>query len=201
MKTYKSLLAGVVTMAMVSGYLNYSPASMNAIADEKKSEVPKSLSFKMKDINEETVELAKYQGKVIVFVNVASNCGYTSQYEGLQKLFEKYKEKGLVVVGVPCNQFGGQEPGTNKKIMEFCKSTYDVSFDMLGKVDVKDNTACDLYKYLTSVKTEKVEPGPVKWNFEKFLVGKDGEVIARYPSAVKPDDSKFIAAIESALAK
>ncbi|MFN7291862.1 MAG: glutathione peroxidase, partial [Pirellula sp.] len=128
MTKYRSLLAGVVAMAMVSGYLNYEGNTMNSYADEKKADAPKALSFQMKDINDEAVDLSKYAGKVVVFVNVASQCGYTNQYEGLQKVYDKYKEKGLVIVGVPCNQFGGQEPGSNKKILEFCQSTYKVSF-------------------------------------------------------------------------
>ncbi len=115
MTKYKSLLAGVVAMAMVSGYLNYEGNAMNSYADEKKTETPKALSFQMKDINDEAVDLSKYAGKVVVFVNVASQCGYTNQYEGLQKIYDKYKEKGLVIVGVPCKQFGGQEPVPTKR--------------------------------------------------------------------------------------
>lgn len=201
MTKYKSLLAGVVAMAMVSGYLNYEGNTMSAYADEKNADVPKALSFQMKDINEEPVDLSKYAGKVVVFVNVASRCGYTNQYEGLQKIYEKYKDKGLVIVGVPCNQFGAQEPGSNQKILEFCQSTYKVTFDMLAKVDVKSDTACPLYKYLTSVDTKPLGAGPVKWNFEKFVLGRDGEVIGRFGSSVKPDDAAFVSLIEAALSK
>jgi glutathione peroxidase len=201
MTNYRSLLAGVVAMAMVSGYLNYEGNTMNSYADEKKADTAKALSFQMKDINDEAVDLSKYAGKVVVFVNVASQCGYTNQYEGLQKVYDKYKEKGLVIVGVPCNQFGGQEPGSNKKILEFCQSTYKVSFDMLAKVDVKSDTACDLYKHLSSVSTKPLGAGPVKWNFEKFVLGRDGEVIGRFGSGVKPEDAAFTSLIESALAK
>lgn len=201
MTKYKSLLAGVVAMAMVSGYLNYEGNTMNAYADEKNADVPKALSFQMKDINEVPIDLSKYAGKVVVFVNVASRCGYTNQYEGLQKTYEKYKDKGLVIVGVPCNQFGAQEPGSNQKILEFCQSTYKVTFDMLAKVDVKSDTACALYKYLTAVDTKPQGAGPVKWNFEKFVLGRDGEVIGRFGSSVKPDDAAFVSLIEAALSK
>jgi glutathione peroxidase len=176
---------------------------MNApvMADEKKTDVPPSLAFQMKDLEGKPVDLVKYKGKVVLFVNVASKCGYTKQYEGLQKLFEKFESKGLVVVGVPCNQFGGQEAGSSKEIREFCTSKYQVTFDMLEKVDVNGDKACDLYKYLTSQQTAPLPAGKVKWNFEKFVVDRDGKVVGRFSSAVTPENNDLVALIEKALAK
>ncbi|MCE3016722.1 MAG: glutathione peroxidase [Pirellula sp.] len=201
MKNYKSLLAGIVAMAMVSGYVSPNGINRIVMADEKKTEVPKSLSFKMNNLEEESVDLAKYAGKVVVFVNVASKCGYTKQYAGLEKLYKTYKDKGLVIVGVPCNQFGAQEAGTNKEIRTFCTSTYDVTFDMLAKVDVKNSTACDLYKYLTAQETTPLGKGDVKWNFEKFVLDRKGNVVGRFGSSVAPESKEFVSLIESALAK
>lgn len=201
MKNYKSLLAGIVAMAMVSGYVSPNGINRIAMADEKKTEVPKSLSFKMNTLEDESVDLAKYAGKVVVFVNVASKCGYTKQYAGLEKLYKTYKDKGLVIVGVPCNQFGAQEAGTNKEIRTFCTSTYDVTFDMLAKVDVKTGTACDLYKYLTAQETTPLGKGDVKWNFEKFVLDRKGNVVGRFGSGVAPESKEFVSLIESALAK
>lgn len=174
------------------------------MADEKKTDVPKSLAFQMKSLEGENVDLAKYAGKVVVFVNVASKCGYTKQYAGLQKLYETYHDKGLVIVGVPCNQFGMQEAGTSKEIRSFCTSTYQVKFDMMEKVavnDDKDTKACDLYKYLTAQDTSPLGKGNVKWNFEKFVLDRKGAVIGRFASSVAPENKEFVALIESALAK
>jgi glutathione peroxidase len=201
MKNYKSLLAGIVAMAMVSGYVSPNGINRIAMADEKKTEVPKSLSFKMNTLEGESVDLGKYAGKVVVFVNVASKCGYTKQYAGLEKLYKSHKDKGLVIVGVPCNQFGAQEAGTNKEIRTFCTSNYDVTFDMLDKVDVKSGTACDLYKYLTAQETTPLGKGDVKWNFEKFVLDRKGNVVGRFGSSVAPESKEFVSLIESALAK
>jgi len=162
-------------------------------ADEK---TPPVLDFKMKSLGGKEVDLSKYKGKVVLMVNTASKCGYTPQYEQLQEVFEEYGPKGLEVVGFPCNQFGKQEPGSAADISEFCKQNYGVTFDMFDKIDVNGDNAAPLYKYLTS-KAE--DSGPVKWNFEKFLIGKDGKILARYRSKVSPDDPKVIKAIEAAL--
>ena len=144
--------------------------------------VPGVLAFKMTSLDGKTVDLAKYQGKVVLFVNVASECGFTPQYEDLQALHAKFAKEGLAVVGVPCNDFGSQEPGTNAQIAEFCKKNYGVTFDMLAKVHVKGKEQCPLYKHLTSKETNPDFAGPVRWNFEKFLVGRNGQVVARYAS-------------------
>jgi glutathione peroxidase len=150
-------------------------------------------SFKTTSIDGKPVDLAAYKGKVALFVNVASKCGYTPQYEGLEALYRKYKDKGLVVLGFPANDFGMQEPDTNEVIADFCKRTYDVTFPMFAKVSVKGDGQIPLYRYLTS------NAGEVRWNFTKFLVGKDGNVISRFDSKVKPDDPELVRAIETAL--
>ncbi len=142
----------------------------------------------------DTIETADWSGKVVLYVNVASKCGFTSQYDGLQKLWTTYKERGLVIVGVPCNQFGSQEPGQSAEIQSFCRINYGVDFPLLEKQNVNGGKRSDLYKFLL-----KGRSTPVMWNFEKFLVGRDGAVIDRYRSTTAPDDKGLVAAIEKAL--
>ena len=156
------------------------------------------LSGEVKGIDGKAVDLAAYKGKVVLVVNVASRCGYTGQYSGLQKLYDSHKDKGLVILGFPANDFGAQEPGSDAQIAEFCSSKYGVTFPMFAKITVKGPEKAPLYKSLT----ESAEPkGEVGWNFEKFLIGKDGAVIGRFKSGVAPDDAKLVQAIEAALAK
>ena len=152
------------------------------------------LEFTVKDIDGKDVNLADYQGKVVMIVNVASKCGFTPQYKGIEELYRKYKDKGFVVIGFPANNFKNQEPGTNEQIKEFCTEKYDVTFPMMSKISVKGDDQHPIYKILTDAK------GEVKWNFNKFLVGRDGKIIERFDSKVKPDDAKLTEAIEKALA-
>ncbi|MCA9057193.1 MAG: glutathione peroxidase [Planctomycetaceae bacterium] len=152
--------------------------------------------FKVKSLEDKDVNLADYKGKVLLVVNVASKCGATPQYEQLEGLHEKYGEQGLVVMGFPCNQFGGQEPGTAKEIREFCDATYQVKFPMFAKVAVNGDDQTPLYTFL---KSHANEADDVKWNFEKFLIGKDGKVIARFRTRTRPDSPEVVAAIEKAL--
>lgn len=190
MRWTNGLIAALTATVAVAGLLE-------AGNNEGGKRVPEVLKFDMTAIDGKKADLSQYAGKVILFVNVASRCGYTPQYKGLQEIYTKYKDKGLVIIGVPANNFGGQEPGTNEEIAEFCSTNYGVTFPMLAKVSVKGNDITPLYKYLT----EKANPpGDVKWNFEKFLVGRDGTIVGRFVSSVKTDDPKFIAAIEKALA-
>lgn len=156
------------------------------------------LTGEVKKIDGTAVDLAKYKGKVVLVVNVASRCGYTPQYTGLQKLYDTYKDKGLVVLGFPANEFGSQEPGSDTDIATFCSSKYGVTFDMFSKVVVKGPNKSPLYKSLTESATP---PGEVSWNFEKFLIGRDGAIVGRYKSAVAPEDAKLTGAIETALGK
>lgn len=169
---------------------------------EGEKKVSNALAFKMKDIDGKEVDLAKkYDGKVVLLVNVASKCGLTPQYDALEKLHEKFNEKGLRVVGVPANNFGGQEPGTESDIKKFCSSKYNVKFDMMSKVSVKGDDICPLYKFLTSKDTNAKYAGDITWNFEKFLINKKGEVVARFAPRITPDDKKVTEAIEAELAK
>jgi glutathione peroxidase len=149
-----------------------------------------------KDVN----PAEKYAGKVVLLVNVASKCGLTPQYKELEALHEKYAEQGLVIVGVPCNQFNSQEPGTAEQIATFCSTKYGVEFDLLSKVDVNGENACPLYKWLTSEETNSKSPGPIKWNFEKFLFNRQGEFVARFAPPTAPDSPEVVEAIEAQLA-
>ncbi|HMC67401.1 MAG TPA: glutathione peroxidase [Gemmataceae bacterium] len=169
---------------------------------EKVSEkVPAALKFKMKTIDGKEADLSKYQNKVVLFVNVASQCGYTPQYKGLEALHEKYSRKGLVIIGVPANEFGAQEPGTNQEIAEFCSSQYGVKFPMLAKVVVKGEGQCPLYQHLTSKEKNPKFGGEIQWNFTKFLIGRNGEIAARFEPAVKPESKEMTRAIEAELDK
>jgi glutathione peroxidase len=169
-------------------------------AEDKK--VTKALDFKMKDIDGKEVDLAKkYDGKVVLLVNVASKCGLTPQYKELEKLHEKYADQGLRIIGVPANNFGKQEPGTESEIKEFCSSKYGVKFDMMSKVSVKGDDICAMYKFLTSKDTNPKFAGEITWNFEKFLINKKGEVVNRFTPRTTPDDKKVVEAIEAELAK
>ena len=136
-----------------------------------------------------------------MIVNVASECGYTPQYKGLQTLHEKYTDKGLVVLGVPCNDFGKQEPGTEAQIAKFCSTNYGVKFDMLAKVAITGKDPAPLYKLLTDKQTNPKSGGPVEWNFTKFLIGRNGEIVARFEPDVEPDAKALVKAIETELAK
>jgi glutathione peroxidase len=187
----------VLAMGLALGCLTWS-SDAGEKGDKK---VPAVLSFKMTGLDGKEVDLAQYQGKVVLFVNVASKCGYTPQYETLQALYAKYSKDGLVVIGVPCNQFGKQEPGSEKEIAEFCTSTYGVTFPMLAKVDVNGATACPLYNFLTSKDTDPKFAGKIGWNFEKFLVSRNGEVVARFASKVDPAGEEFQKAIADELKK
>ena len=156
-------------------------------------------SVKMKSLDGKPFSLENYKGKVVLLVNVASKCGYTPQYKGLQALQEKYQAKGFTVVGVPCNDFGSQEPGTNDEIKKFCSSKYDVTFPLMDKIHVKGPEQHPLYAYLTG--KDAAFPGDIKWNFGKFLIGPDGKILKRWDSATKPDSKEVTEAIEASLAK
>jgi glutathione peroxidase len=168
---------------------------------EAADKVPAALNFTMNSIDGKPVALSKYLGKVVLVVNVASECGLTPQYNGLEALNEKYASKGLAVCGFPANEFGAQEPGSNDEIAKFCKTQYGVKFDMFAKVVVKGPGQCDLYKFLTSSDTNPKFAGDVKWNFEKFLIGKNGTVVARFAPDAEPTSDEVLKVIEAELAK
>ncbi len=153
----------------------------------------------MKSIQGKDVGLKSYKGKVLLIINVASECGYTQQYKGLQALHDKYGAKGLAVIGVPSNEFGSQEPGSNLEITQFCKKNYGVTFDLMEKTKITGNDSCGLYQFLTSKENNPKTGGQVKWNFTKFLVGKEGNILARFEPGVEPDSEELINAIEKAL--
>ena len=186
-KTYTTVFTALATLMSL---LNFT--AMQADHHNEKN----ALNFKMKSIEDKEVNLKEWKGKVLLMVNVASKCGYTPQYEGLQKLHNELMDEGFAVVGFPCNNFGSQEPGSHAQILSFCKDNYAVNFPMMGKIDVKGDKQAPLYKYLT---THPKHGGDVRWNFEKFLVDKSGNVIGHYRSGTRPDDTKLRAAIDQAL--
>jgi glutathione peroxidase len=152
----------------------------------------------LKDIDGKDATLKPYAGKVLLLVNVASKCGFTPQYTALEALYQKYKDRGLVVLGFPCNQFGGQEPGTDAEIKQFCSSKYAVTFPMFDKIEVNGASRHSLYVMLAG--RESPVAGDIGWNFTKFLIGRDGKILKRFESKVKPDSPEMIQAIEAALA-
>ena len=143
--------------------------------------------FEAELLNEQNKQFSDYAGKVLLIVNTASKCGFTPQFSGLEKLYEKYKDQGLEVLGFPCNQFGGQDPGSNEQIGEFCQKNYGVSFPMFSKVDVKGPEAHAIFRYLTN-NSKGILGNGIKWNFTKFLIGRDGKVLSRFAPTTKPED-------------
>lgn len=175
---------------LIDAWNTISKATQTSAKEETKA--PESaLDFEVNDIEGEAVKLDKYKGKVVVMVNVASKCGLTPQYEKLQNLYTAHKDDGLVVLGFPCNQFGKQEPGTEAEINTFCKENYGVEFDMFSKLNVNGEEAAPLYKYLTAQKSDPKGAGAVKWNFEKFVIGRDGKVVGRFGPRVDPTGEEF----------
>jgi glutathione peroxidase len=155
----------------------------------------------LNDIHDKPTSLKAYSGKVILLVNVASKCGNTPQYAGLEAMYDKYKDKGFVIIGVPCNDFAGQEPGTADEIVKFCTETYNVAFPLMAKIHVKGPEQHPLYAALTS--KEAAVPGAtgdIDWNFAKFVIGRDGKVIKRFKSSVKPENADLVATVETAIA-
>ena len=171
-------------------------ARRNSSSSNKSADIS---DFKVKDINLNEVKLSEYKGKVLLIVNVASKCGFTSQYKGLQKIYETYKDKGFELLGFPCNDFGGQEPGTNEEIKNFCSLNYDVTFPMFDKVHVKGDDKAPLFEWLTN--NTVTGKSPIKWNFEKFIIDKEGNIVKRFRSITKPDSKKIKSLIEKELGK
>jgi len=169
-------------------------------AQQKETNTMNSIyEFNMKQIDGTPAPLSGYKGKVLLIVNVASRCGFTPQYAGLQKLYETYKDRGLVVLGFPANDFLFQEPGSNQEIAQFCSTKYHVTFPMFEKISVKGSDIHPLYKFLTDKTTNPEFSGAISWNFNKFLIGRDGHILNRFGSRTTPDDKDLIAAIEKAL--
>src|SRR3954464_11313413 len=194
----------LTTSLILTGALVMTQAASAAGAKSKPEKAVKAsiLDHEMETLDGEKVNLAKkYKGKVVLLVNVASKCGNTPQYAPLEKLHEKFSKEGLAIVGVPCNQFHAQEPGSAKDIAEFCEKNFGVKFDMMAKVDVNGAKATPLYKELTSKETDPKFAGKITWNFEKFLFNRDGKVIARFAPKVQPNSPEVVGAIEKELAK
>ncbi len=166
------------------------------LADEIKADTV--YLFKVKDMDGNMVPLSKYKGKVLLIVNVASKCGFTPQYAGLEKLYEKYKDKGLVILGFPCNQFMSQEPGTDAEIKTFCSTKYNVTFPLFDKIEVNGDNTIPLYQFLKKAELDKGRPD-IGWNFNKFLIDRSGHPVKRYVSKQKPEE--FDSEIQSAVSK
>ncbi len=187
-------MLGMVVAVAIAAADNTTPAPAAATSDKQNVQ-----SFTVKNIEGKDLSLATYKGKVLLILNVASKCGNTPQYDGLEKLYTKYKDKGLVVMGFAANNFGGQEPGSNSQIKEFCEATYHVDFPMFAKVSVKGKDIAPLFEYLTAQESKPLSKGDIAWNFEKFLVDRDGNLIGRFGNRVQPDDAALVGAIEAAL--
>jgi len=174
----------------------------NFVSDSIPNEVPKAksvLDFTMKDIDGKDIKLKKYKGDVLLIVNTASKCGYTPQYEGLQAIYDEYKLQGFSVLGFPANNFGGQEPGKESEIKEFCETKYKVKFPMFAKISVKGEDQDALYEFLTAKETNPKFAGDISWNFNKFLVNRKGEIVARFSSKDTPESEAVKQAIEKEL--
>ncbi len=196
-----NMIAALSATLVLSAVALFAQADGPTMRATTQPDAPPVLSFTMKSLEGKDVDLASYKGKVVLMVNTASKCGFTPQYAGLEKLHEKYADKGLAILGFPSNDFGHQEPGTSEDISTFCTKNYGVKFDMFSKIDVKGDTQHPLYKFLTSQDTDKPFAGVVKWNFEKFLIARDGTIVARFRSKITPESDEMVKAIEAELAR
>ena len=178
---------------------DHDPAPPKAAGIQQFDATDTIYSFKLKDIDGWPIALSRYEGKVLLVVNVASECRFTHQYENLQRLYMKYRDRGFVVLGFPTNDFGKQEPGTNAQIKEFTTSQFNIKFPLFSKISAKGKATHPLYQYLTSPEVCGEFAGPVTWNFNKFLIDKDGKTIARFPSEIDPLDPQITEAVEAAL--
>jgi glutathione peroxidase len=196
----KAKLTSSFALAVVFAALfALSLSSRTSVASSSGERMNSIYDFSLKDIDHKEVNLSQYRGKVVLVVNVASRCGYTPQYEGLQKVYMKYKDRGFVILGFPANNFMAQEPGTDEEIKTFCSAKYSVTFPIFSKISVKGDDIHPLYKYLTSKETNPEFGGDIKWNFSKFLVDKSGKIIARFEPKITPESDPVIQAIEKAL--
>lgn len=186
---------GAVFMVVI---VPFATANGQEKPDKKKSASP-ALDFTVKNIDGQDVFLGDFQGEVLLMVNVASKCGYTPQYKNLEAVYRKYKDQGLKILAFPANNFGEQEPGTNKQIKKFCKSEFDVTFDLFAKVSVKGDDKCPLYQFLTDKSKTGQFGGDIRWNFQKFLIDRKGQVVARFEPGDDPMSDKVVKAIEAAL--
>ncbi|NND96827.1 MAG: glutathione peroxidase [Pirellulaceae bacterium] len=194
----------ILSVAVVLGAfvaMSQQPSAAETPESGDKHEHECALDYKMNTIDGKKVDLEDYEGNVVLIVNTASQCGLTPHYKGLQTLYKKYEDKGFVVLGFPCNQFGSQEPGTDAEIAQFCSSKYDVTFPMFSKVDVNGDDAAPIFQHLTSKDVKPAGKGPVGWNFEKFLIDREGQLVSRFKSRTAPEDTELVKAIEAELQK
>jgi glutathione peroxidase len=189
-------------IALIASCIVLAVAAITSLGSGRPASEPGTRSiydFTMNDIDGKRVSLADFKGKVVLVVNVASRCGFTPQYEGLQKLYLKYQQQGFVILGFPANNFGFQEPGTNAEIKSFCSAKYNVTFPIFSKISVKGDDIDPLYKYLTDKGSNPQYGGDIKWNFNKFLIDRQGNIVARFEPPVKPDSDQMVQAVEKAL--
>jgi len=192
-----ALFVGVISLPV---YFIYSSTYFESNPKQKMEQMKDNIKdISVKDINGNEIALSNYEGKVLLIVNVASFCGYTPQYEGLEEIYQTYKNRGFEILAFPCNQFGQQEPGTNEEIQTFCSTKYSVTFKLFDKIEVNGKDRSALFERLTNCSA--TEQGDVKWNFEKFLIAKDGSIIERFRSKVEPTNEKITSAIETELSK
>jgi len=199
--SFKTLIIAAIglRLMLLTGCTDQNNAEVRANTQNQKETEMTTADHRKIDfetITGEKTSLADYSGKVVLIVNTASKCGFTKQYVGLEDLYRERKDDGLVVIGFPANNFADQEPGTNEEILKFCRGTFDVTFPMMAKVSVKGDDQHPLFRYFTE---ESDLPGEIKWNFNKFLLDRDGNLVARYESAVEPDDKELVARIEELL--
>ncbi len=200
MKKIKISMKGFLIMVSIFG-ISLFGNKMNAqnLSDEELLESSNVYKYSVKNIMNEDVDLSNYKGKVLLIVNVASKCGFTPQYDGLEKIYQKYNSQGFEILAFPCNDFGKQEPGTNKEIQNFCSTNFHTSFQLFDKISVKGNDKAELYKMLTD--NPVTGKSKILWNFEKFVVNKNGNVVKHFRSRTKPESEKLTSLIEKLLVK
>ena len=192
----KTIIGIMAVAAMTTHICAGGPAGGASASTSHAVAVENYLAIPFKTITGDSTDLAAYKGKVVLIVNVASKCGFTPQYAALESLYRKYEKRGFVILGFPANNFGQQEPGTNTEILSFCKTNYDVTFPLMSKISVAGDDQHPLYTYLTK---DSPQPGKITWNFNKFLLDRNGMVIARFDSKTKPDDPEVVSKIEKLL--
>jgi len=203
--TMKKIVRAMIVLEVVFLGLSCKPRDTSTSTPESSTSSPQAkpaasiYDFEMDDIDGNPVKLADYRGRVLLIVNVASECGYTPQYAGLQAIYEKYRDRGFTVLGFPANNFGNQEPGTNEQIKQFCTTNYKVTFPMFSKISVKGDDKHPLYQYLTGSEQGRQFGGEVKWNFNKFLIDRGGDIVGVYGSRTEPQSPELIGRIENAL--
>jgi glutathione peroxidase len=197
---FRQLFSAAFLLSLASFAFGKGPAITVTKEPTNEPASPSALDFKVQDINGKETDLSQFKGKVVLIINVASRCGNTPQYKGMEAIYKKYADKGFVILGFPANNYGHQEPGTNDQIKEFCTSTYDVTFPMMAKISTMGADKAPIYKFLTEMPTAGDFAGDVEWNFTKFLVDRNGNLIARFANGIKPEDPKVTTEIEKAIA-